>query len=619
MEMSSNVVLIKTETGYRLIDNDNHVLHERKILRLLNLYQDFFDDLDTFQISEIDYVKLSELINNLSKTLDSKFHVQLDIEDDVKNFIDNETYYIEQERLAGASIKAYDERWTDAVNEFTSIINEEVARPLLSQQIQASFYLIEMRRAANFSVPGAGKTAMTYGAYAYLSSPKIDKVNRMLVLSPINAFEAWRTEYQEVFGEKRELRFLNIKDTKDSDLAESFYRSNVAVLNYESLNQTRLQILNRLIDEKTMIVFDEVHRIKNPAGQRAQRALQLGKQAKYHYVLTGTPIPNSYQDIYNMLHILYGTEYDTHFGFDLIDLNTENAKEINEKINPFFWRTTKQDLKVPAAEEDIKKDILPNDDQIRLAETIYEVETNILAKYIRLMQASTNPALLTQKIDWEEIGLIKGVDFSINGAFNELESKAVAIQAYMDLNVEQMESAKFNAGIDLIARLVSEGKSVVVWGMFVGTMVKIKKYLQELSISANLIYGDTPKNERVGLINEFKRRDVQVLISNPATLGESISLHKTAHDAVYFEYNFNLTFMLQSRDRIHRLGLEDNQYTRYYYLRTKGDKAHHGYIDTAVYDRLKKKEEIMLDAIEGDVLKPMINDDYFDEIQKLLK
>ena len=34
--------------------------------------------------------------------------------------------------------------------------------------------------------------------------------------------------------------------------------------------------------------------------------------------------------------------------------------------------------------------------------------------------------------------------------------------------------------------------------------------------------------------------------------------------------------MLQSRDRIHRLGLNNNQYTRYYYLMSEGDRAHKG-------------------------------------------
>src|SRR5699024_5068456 len=136
---------------------------------------------------------------------------------------------------------------------------------------------------------------------------------------------------------------------------------------------------------------------------------------------------------------------------------------------------------------------------------------------------------------------------------------------------------------------------------------------------AHLIYGQTPKEDRVGLINDFRDGTAQVLISNPATLGESISLHQTVHDAVYFEYNFNLTFMLQSRDRIHRLGLEKDQYTRYYYLMTEGNKAHNGFIDQLVYIRLKEKEEIMMNAIEGDLLLPEVTDDYRSEERRVGK
>ena len=32
--------------------------------------------------------------------------------------------------------------------------------------------------------------------------------------------------------------------------------------------------------------------------------------------MTGTPIPNSYCDIYNVLHILYPDEYDEFFAFE---------------------------------------------------------------------------------------------------------------------------------------------------------------------------------------------------------------------------------------------------------------------------------------------------------------
>src|SRR5699024_6859283 len=114
-----------------------------------------------------------------------------------------------------------------------------------------------MKRAANFSVPGAGKTAMMYGAFAYLSSKDVGKIRQILVVSPINAFEAWRTEFIEVFGAKRSLKYMNVKETKDRNIGKirtDWGNSNVIVINYEAL-ESKLAILNELIDEQTMIVF----------------------------------------------------------------------------------------------------------------------------------------------------------------------------------------------------------------------------------------------------------------------------------------------------------------------------------------------------------------------------
>lgn len=76
--------------------------------------------------------------------------------------------------------------------------------------------------------------------------------------------------------------------------------------------------------------------------------------------------------------------------------------------------------------------------------------------------------------------------------------------------------------------------------------------------------------------------------------------------------------MLQSRDRINRLGLPDNQYTRYYYLMSKGDVAHQSFIDEMVYRRLKEKEQIMMDAIEGPMLVPEYTDDYLEDVKKIV-
>ncbi|PEP33986.1 helicase [Bacillus wiedmannii] len=627
MTMKSNPELITVVFGekefFQLQDTKEEYFKQGRVRRILDRYQSYFDNYDDLLInSNINYVSLQELIEKINKALSRVSTVSLVVSVEIQAYIQQNKYAINEQRIAGSTIKASDERWKSELITFGGILDEEITRPLKPEQLQASFYLATMKRAANFSVPGAGKTAMMYGAFAYLSSKKIRKIRRLLVVSPINAFEAWRTEYIEVFGEKRYLNYMNLKEVKYRNVGNirvDWGKSDVIVINYEAL-EGKLTILNELIDEYTMIVCDEVHRVKGVGGRRAMAALNLGPKSQYRYVLTGTPIPNSYKDIYNFLHLLYDKEYDSFFRWEVSDLENPEVEEINNRIQPFFWRTNKYDLKVPKADPDKLIVVKPSEKQKQLVQAIYENEGNILALYLRLLQASTNPALLLDKIEYRDLGLLDDeFDLTQVNALNDGEREIARIRAYQQLQVDIIPSAKFEKGIQLIMDLVGKGKKVIVWGMFVKTMQKIKQVLQQKGVSVNLVYGGTPKDERVKLINDFRDGDVEVMISNPNTLGESISLHQTVHDAIYFEYNFNLTFMLQSRDRIHRLGLKDDQYTRYYYLMTEGDRAHGGFIDQAIYKRLKEKEQVMLDAIDGELLIPEVTDDYLNDVKNIIQ
>lgn len=61
-------------------------------------------------------------------------------------------------------------------------------------------------------------------AHLLLSSEIKRKVDKLIVISPINAFEAWRSEFIEVFQDKRELHFMNLRDKKYNDLGKSTNR-----------------------------------------------------------------------------------------------------------------------------------------------------------------------------------------------------------------------------------------------------------------------------------------------------------------------------------------------------------------------------------------------------------
>ena len=609
-----NTVVRTDNTSFKLTDTD------RKLRPGSDLA--FFFENDNKSIKSTTTYKDIERIIEVTRDRASRKDINVIVSEAVGEFISRNKYSIEQYRILGdvyrGELENFPEDKKISFYEFSKIVQSEVSRPLYEIHLRSAYYEYEMARSANFSVPGSGKTAMLLGVFAYLNRDDINKnesIDRMLVISPINAFDSWKREFKAVFGGKKKLKIIDSQSCMDFEhqLNVSWSASNLILINYEAL-PAYVNQLKRIINDKTMLIFDEVHRIKNPDGKRAKIALEIAQIPRFKYALTGTPIPNSYRDIYNFLHILYGNEYSSFFGWDLDCLSNPKIREIeeiNKKIHPFFWRINKNDLKVPPAEPDNELIVLPSSQQLDLAEAIYYNESSSLAKLIRLIQASTNPSLVNKAINYSELmsfddgGDVIGMseeDFDdlLNSGHNSLSD-----DTYSNLNVDCMASPKFIQGIELVSNLVKEGKKVLVWGIFVDTIQKITRSLKEKGIRVNLVYGGTEKSSRTSLINEFRDGDVQVLVSNPQTLGESISLHQTVHDAVYFEYDFNLTFMLQSRDRIHRLGLQSDQYTRYYYLQTRAEDAlsdRPGFIDQKIYKRLKEKERLMYEAIDDERL-----------------
>lgn len=85
-----------------------------------------------------------------------------------------------------------------------------------------------------------------------------------------------------------------------------------------------------------------------------------------------------------------------------------------------------------------------------------------------------------------------------------------------------------------------------------------------------------------------------VLIANPATLAESISLHKVCQNAVYVNRNFNAAQFIQSKDRIHRINMPLGTTASYYFLMNEDT------VDESIDERLTLKEQRMLAILDTD-------------------
>lgn len=584
---------------------------------------------------ELNYVEIRKILNVL---IDYSEEVGFDIypTDKLMAYLDSMDLMLNERCKLGTDIKNQEEYLLDKFKFFSEIVKSEMHRPLKSMQLWNSFHIVSMIKSANFSVPGSGKTSIVYGAFAYLNK-KDDKgnrqIDRIIMIGPRNSFMSWKEEFYENFGDKKELKLINVQDKKyrnKNDIIEELRynsaNSNLILVNYEKLDGLS-DVLKEIINEKTMLVFDESHKIKSITGVRAKAALKICNGAKYKVALTGTPIPNSYTDIYNTLRILFNEEYSTFFKFSTIDLsnadkNEIKAKRINEIIFPFYCRITKKDLGIPVPKEPNIIISEMTSDEKRLFESIRKIYSkNILTLYIRLLQAATTPELLMSKITQDDLYNImyteddEIIDEGISDT--DIDNSIPTSSDIVNLINKIGETSKYKAGIKQVNKLCSEGKQVIVWSIFIKTLNNISNSLTNMGITNRIVSGSVEQEERDKIIDSFKKDEIQVLITNPHTLAESVSLHKTCHDAVYFEYSFNLTHMLQSRDRINRLGLKENDYTQYHYLVLQNDDYYNDSIDLKTLKRLDEKEKVMLESIEGTHLTRIDFDD-MEDIRKIL-
>lgn len=534
---------------------------------------------------------------------------ELVVSESLRAYIDSRELHLEIRSRLGSELKDRDPKLRERLEAYRDTVNAGMARKLREQQMWDSFFMRAMKKSANFSVPDSGKTASVLGMYAYLREKAA--MHRIVVVCPKNAFGSWMDEFTACFAGIEPLRVLNIhapqyktQQQRRTALQYDAGSCNLILVNYEAVGGV-LDALEQLMDAGTLLVFDEVHKVKRIRGEYAENALQLARNASYVVALTGTPIPNAYTDIYNLLHILFPNEYDEFFGFTVPQLRNPRDTDIaavNTALQPFFCRTTKEQLGVPAANADMVLQVGASDTENRLLRILQmKYRKNKLALLVRILQLESDPRMLLQALDLNDFRYL--LDDTAETSEIDYANYSDEIRSLID-NCE--ESSKFCRCIELTEKLVRQNKPVIVWCMFVGSIRRMADALEARGIRCRCVFGEVPLEERQQILNDFRAGGIQVLLTNPHTLAESVSLHSVCHDAIYFEYSYNLVHLLQSKDRIHRLGLPEGQYTQYYYLQLTYQTEDGAWsLDGAVYDRLREKERIMLEAIDCHRLERM--------------
>ena len=642
------------DTNFILSGDIDAVLNNRRVsMSLKRLFFEYDDEKIIIPYTEKTKIHTLQTIERILE----KFHINSDLGEVTKQELDS--YDREQRNFIIFSEKARKIRnnefsqevdIVDDFKKFRAVIHKNISRTLYPLQLLSSFHMAFAQNSCNFAVPGAGKTTIVYGAYTYLKSLSIDDpkyIEKLLVIGPLSSFAPWENEYESCFG----IKVVSQRMSGDTSISRAekeqhLYSSNpkeLTLISHAGVPRLEREIIDYLKNNKVMVVIDEAHRIKNAEGVWGQSVVEIAKEATARVILTGTPLPNGYEDVYNLYRFIYPFKYQDilNIHYDqlkemtksMVPPDNERVKEFTENISPYFIRIKKKDLGLPDPIEHLIE--VDMDEQQREIYDFIEEKyirsfkqdaggtvKDILnkAKLIRLRQATTNPLLLLKPLQ-------DSLEFSNdmnerdpNYTFTEVDNESIddigffqKIANYEKVHIPQ----KFIKIRELLTNeIFKDNGKAIIWTIFVQNAEQLQEYLKAAHIDSKLLIGRIPQDEREEIIERFNdplNNDFKVVIANPFSVSESISLHKGCHNAIYLERDYNAASFIQSRDRIHRVGLPKGVETKYYYFVSTNS------IDTVIDQKLDEKVKRMEQIIDEEIpLFKRVNDSDETDIISLL-
>ncbi|MBW3596893.1 MAG: DEAD/DEAH box helicase [Planctomycetes bacterium] len=514
--------------------------------------------------------------------------------------------------------------------QFVAFLLRHVPRHLKDHQVKAALHLLYAVNAANFSVPGSGKTTVVLAVYERLRT--LGEVDALFVVGPPSCFRPWQDEFEATLGRCPDAKVLA---GGDIDLRRYLYltrrdaASELYLTTYQTLQHDweHVRVLFQRQGIRFFLVVDEGHYIKQVGGAWAQAVLNVAKHAVRRCVLTGTPFPRSYTDSFNLFDVLWpGVSplftADRHRIEVLAQRKqfVEAATILKRAIGPLFYRVRKSELNLAPQvyHEPIK--VRMNDRERKVYDSILDriianSESDFFRDFDVLCKLRRGRMMrLRQCVSYAGL-MATAVSEYVENLATDNYALAKIIHHYDKLEVP----GKIAVLRSLVRRLRKDGQKVVVWSNFVGTLRLLVRHLEADGYGVGLVYGGTPferssvpeEASREEIIREFVRAhsDISVLVANPAACAESVSLHKTCSHAIYYDLSYNCAQYVQSLDRVHRVGGSEEQEAHYYFLEYEGT------IDRDILANLRQKAKNMSGVIDEEF--PIYSLDMFAEDEEL--
>jgi SNF2 family DNA or RNA helicase len=451
------------------------------------------------------------------------------------------------------------------------------AKPWVPHEYQGTALkaLLENAQFGLLLEPGLGKSAISLAAVKVLLKRKL--IKRVLVVAPLRVCEdTWPSEVCN-WSDFKDLRIALLHgDGKDKVLRQLRPEHTVCVINPDGLPWLMASAARvKMLGADTLII-DESSLFKNSQSLRFRRLRTYLPKFKRRYILTGSPRPKSYLDLFAQIYLLdrgaslgqYITHYKNRWffqtGFQMREweILPGAAEEINALVAPLVLRLDARDyLKLPKEIEQIHRVELPSAVRVEydsIEDTL--MSTLFSAPFVNSAAARSKCAQLA------------------NGAIYLDAGPQDERWPTKTRPVKFIHTAKVDALVELHDEL--QGAPLLVSIGFKHDVDAIRK---ALGAGIPAINGDTTKAQAADYIERWNKGLLPVLMIAPQSAGHGINLQKSdCHHVAFFDLPDNYDTYFQTFCRVFRQGNKASFVIRHLFVTQKT-------VDVAKLANLRRK------------------------------
>jgi len=439
--------------------------------------------------------------------------------------------------------------------------NEATPRPWDPEpyQIHGVEFLVGRGAAGLFWPPGLRKTSSTLKAIKTLRDT--GQIRLTLVVAPLRpCYLVWPKEIQK-WREFNDLSYVVLhgdlrKRERLLEEKKDIYIINPGGLPWLLADKLRLRRMG--IDA---LVIDESSSFKHANTQRFKLLKPFLPQFKRRYILTGTPNPNGYLDIFGQIYILdlggalspYYSHYRNNY-FYAVDkfgwkwnLMPGADQLIQRQIKPLILCLDDKDyIKLPAfvgvagdpTEHQIKVELPP-----AARKTYDQLEEDMIARVGDRTVLAVNAGVVTQKC--AQVA---------NGGLYCDEPPGAELTARAPRATLQLHDAKTEALQELIDEL--NGAPLLVLYEYHHDLERLHRALFPKLALRDVPYlggGVTPKRTDE-LVRRWNQSELPLLLGHPAAMGHGLNLQEGGNQICWYSIPWDLEMYYQTNRRIRRSG-----------------------------------------------------------------